>query len=224
MAFKKYEPYVRFNGEKLDADELNVYQQYTIACPGTAYTAIGTAAGGSSTQSKTLVVKNQQVDFPRNLVFNLVTTAGSLAGGTLHIVGKDQWGNDQTEDIIQPEGTTNQSIAGSKIFSKVTAGTVSFGTSSQINSTTSLGYACGTAAGSNVFQFGLPWRLGAKSDIKSITYAKNFVPTVLNEGTPSNLITLDPPSFTGTVELGTADFFTVRAIPTYNGEALGELK
>lgn len=221
---KTFMPEVRFNGAKVDADEMNVYQQYVISCPGTAYTAIGTAAGGSSTQSKTLVIKNQQVDYPRNLVFNLTTTAGSLAGGTLHIVGKDQWGNDQTEDIAQPEGTTVQSIAGSKIFSKVTAGTVSFGTSSQINSTTSLGYACGTAVGSNVFQFGLPWRLGAKTDVKSITYAKNFVPTVLNEGTPSGLITLDPPSFTGTVELGTADFFTIRAIPTYNGEATDQIK
>jgi hypothetical protein len=224
MALKKFMPEVRFNSEKVDPDEINMYQQYTIACPGTTVNCIGTAAGGTWVQTKSLVILNQALDYPRNLFLSITNTAGSLNGGSVYVVGKDQWGNSQTETIGYNLGTATQGISGTKIFSQVTAGTVTFG-SAQLNAgSATLGVACGTAAGSNVFAFGLPWRLGAKTDIKNISYVKNFVPTVLNAGTPSDLITLDPPSFTGTVILGTADFFSVTALPTYNGEATDQVK
>lgn len=224
MAFKKFMPEVRFNGEKIDADEINIYQQYTIACPGTALNSIGTSAGGSNTQSKAMVILNQHVDYPRTLLFTIVNTAGSLNCGSVNIIGKDQWGKDQTETIGLVLGTEVQSNSGTKIFSSVTAATATYGANQLNNGTGQIGYASGTTAGSNIFSFGLPWRLAAKTDVKGITYAKNFVPTVLNAGTPSDLVTLDPPSFTGTVILGTADFFTVSALPTYNGEATDQLK
>ena len=224
MAFKKFMPEVRFNGEKIDADEMNIYQQYMIACPGTAIDALGTAAGGSNTQSKTFVMLNQHVDYPRTLLFTITNTAGSLNCGSVVVTGKDQWGAAQTETIGLVLGTQVQSNSGTKIFSSVSAATATYGANQLNNGTGMLGYASGTTAGSNVFSFGLPWRLAAKTDVKGITYAKNFVPAVLNAGTPTDLVTVDPPQFTGTVALGTADFFTVTALPSYNGENTEQFK
>jgi len=223
MAFKKFMPAVRFNNEKIDADEMNLYQQYVINVPGTAINCIGTAAGGSNTQSKAMVITNQQVDYPRTLLFSVVNTAGSTNCGSAYIVGKDQWGKAQTETIGLVLGTATQSNSGTKIFSEVTAATATYGADQANNGTGQIGVASGTTAGSNVFSFGLPWRLGAKTDIKSINYAKNFVPQVLNAGTPADLVTVNPPQFTGTVILGTADCFTVKALPTYNWEATDQV-
>jgi hypothetical protein len=224
MSFKKFMPEVRFNGEKIDADEMNIYQYYDIICPGTSLTAIGTAAGGTWAQSKVPVILNQSVDYARNLLFTITNTAGSLNGGSVYVVGKDQFGRSQDETIGYNLGTQVQSKSGTKIFSEVTAATVTFGSAQLNNGTAAIGFASGTEAGSNTYAFGLPWNIAVKGDVKKITYAKNFVPTALNAGTPADLITVSPPSFTGTVILGTADFFMVKALPTFNGEATDQVK
>jgi len=220
MSFKKFMPEVRFNNEKVDPDEMNMYQQYVIACPGTTVNYVGTAAGGTWAQSKVPVLLNQTLDYPRNLMLTIVNSAGSLNGGSAYIVGKDQFGKAQTETIGYNLGTEVQSISGTKIFSSVSAATVTFGSAQLAAGTAQIGVACGTKAGSNTFAFGLPWRLGSKDDVKSITYVNLLANKTLNAGTPADLITLSPPSFTGTAVLGgTADFFIVSALPTYNGEA-----
>lgn len=226
MSFKKFQPEVRFNGDKIDPDEINRYETYTIACPmsesvGTAF--VGTAAANLSGSVSAFVILNQQLDYPRNLKLSIVNTAGSLNAGTVAVTGKDQFGVAQTENIGYALGTATQGIAGSKIFSKVTAATITFGTGQVQNGTPFLGVAGGTESGSNVFYLGLPVRIGAASDVVGLSYAKNFVPQAMNAGTPSGLVSTALHAITGTVALGTADFFHVRILSTYNSEAINKV-
>jgi len=224
MSFKKFQPEVRFNGEKIDPDEINRVETYTIACPyaetaGSAF--VGTAAAGKSGDAAGgFVILNQQLDYPRNLKLTIVNTAGSLNAGTVAVTGKDQFGQTISENIGYALGTATQGKAGTKIFSKVTAATITWGTGQVQNGTPYLGVAGGTESGSNVYWLGLPVRIGAASDVIGLSYAKNFVTQVLNAGTPSALIDTVNHSFTGTVALGTADFFHVRILSTYNSEAV----
>ena len=221
MSFKKYEPYVRFNGEKIDPDEINRYETYTVACPyaetaGSAF--IGTAEEGKSTETSSFVILNQQLDYPRNLKLTIVNTAGSLNAGTVVVTGKNQFGESITESIGYALGTATMGKAGTKIFSKVTAATLTYGTGQVQDGTPYLGVAGGTESGSNVFWIGLPVRIGAKTDVVGLSHVKNFVTQSLSGGTLTTLIDTVNHSFTGTQALGTADFFHARILSTYNGE------
>lgn len=227
MSFKKFMPEVRFNGDKIDPDEINRYETYTVACPmsesvGTAF--VGTvAAGKSGDAAGGFVILNQQLDYPRNLKMSIVNTAGSLNAGTVHVVGSDQFGVSQTEDIGYALGTATQGIAGSKIFAKVTAATITWGTGQVQNGTAFLGVAGGTESGSNVYWLGLPVRIGAASDVVGLSYAKNFVAQAMNAGTPSDLVSTTTHAIKGTVVMGTADFFHVRILSTYNSESVNKV-
>lgn len=222
MSFKLFKPEVRFNGAKIDPDEINRVETYTVACPmseavGTAF--VGTAAANLSGSTSAFVILNQQLDYPRNLKLSIVNTAGSLNAGTVTVTGKDQFGVAQTETIGYALGTATQGIAGSKIFSKVTAASITFGTGQVQNGTPFLGVAGGTESGSNVYWLGLPVRIGAASDVVGLSYAKNFVAQAMNAGTPSDLVSTSLHAIKGTVALGTADFFHVRILSTFNSEA-----
>lgn len=227
MAFKKFSPEVRFNSEKLDPDEINRYETYLVACPmsqtvGSAW--FGTAAANLSGSVSSFVILNQAADYPRNVYFSIVNTAGSLNAGTVAVVGVDQFGQSITENIGYALGTATMGKAGTKIFSQVTAATITFGTGQVQNGTPFLGVAGGTEAGSSVFYFGLPVRVGAATDVVDLSWVNNFVGKALNAGTPSALIDTVNHSFKGTATLGTADFFNVRILSTYNGEATDKVK
>ena len=222
MSLKTFEPPVRFNGAKVDPDEINRYETYTIACPyaeaaGSAF--VGTAAANLSGSTSAFVITNQALDYPRNLKLTIVNTAGSLNAGTVVVTGENQFGDAITENIGYALGTATQGVSGTKIFSIVTAATITFGTGQVQNGTPFLGVAGGTQSGSNVYWLGLPVRIGKASDVVGLSYAKNFVTQSLNAGTPSALIDTVNHSFTGTVALGTADFFHVRILSTFNSEA-----
>jgi len=227
MSFKKFQPEVRFNGEKIDPDEINRYETYTVACPmsqsvGTAF--VGTAAAGKSGDAAgAFVILNQTLDYPRNVYFSIVNTAGSLNAGTVAVTGEDQFGVAQTENIGYALGTATMGKAGTKIFAKVTAATVTWGTGQVQNGTPFLGVAGGTTAGSDVYWIGLPVRIASASDVVGFSYAKNFVPLIMNAGTPSDLVSTTTHAVKGTATMGTADFFHLRILSTYNSEAVNKV-
>lgn len=223
MSHKKFQPPVRFNGEKLDPDESNRYENYYVIHPTTSTSWFGTAAANLSGSVSAFVITNQAADYPRNLYFSIKNGSGSLNAGSAYVVGKDQFGQAQTETLGYPLGTTVQGIHGTKIFSVVTAATCTFGTGQVQNGTPFLGVAFGTEAGSNVFQFGLPVRIGAATDVIALTYVKNFVATALNAGTPSALVSTALHSFTGTEALGTATTYMAKVLSTYNSEGVPNL-
>lgn len=222
MSLKKSYPPVRFNGDKIDPDEINRYENHTIVCPaaqalGSAW--FGTAAANLSGSTSAFVITNQMADYPRNVMFTIVNTAGSLNAGTVSIVGKDQFGQAQTESFGYALGTATMGKAGTKIFSTVTAGSITFGTGQVQNGTPFLGVAGGTVDGSSTYWFGLPVRIGATSDLKTYGYAKNFVSLPMNGGTPTDLVSTTTHAVKGTTILGTADAFYLRILSSYNSES-----
>lgn len=221
---KNHFPDFQFSGNQVASDEMDVYQQYIVTNPTTSATWVGTTAVGTSTQVKALVLINKNLDYPRSL---FVTASGSNdIGGTFVINGKDQFGATISETIgFGTAASPGTSEVGTKIFAQVTSGTWTFAAGSAGSGTPKLGVAVGGTAGS-LAQFGLPVKIGAVSDVKSITWLKTAagpgVNTTLNGGTiSSTLVNTTNHSFNGTTPLGTADTFVVTIKSTYNsaGEA-----
>lgn len=215
MSLKKYFPDFQFSGNKVSPDEIDQYTQYTVTFPTTSATWVGTTAVGTSTQAKALVLINAKLDFPRNL---FVTTSGSNdLGGTFVINGKNQFGQSITESIgFGTVVTPGTSAVGTKVFANVDSGTWTFAAGSAGSGTPKLGVAVGGTAGS-VATFGLPVKIGAVTDVKSITHLKNFVATTLDGGTiSSSLVGTANHTFNGTAALGTADVFVVTIKSTYD--------
>lgn len=218
MSLKKFQPEVRFNGAKVDPDEMNRYFHYNVMYPSVGSTFIGTAAAGSSGGTSVGTITNQQLDYPRNLLLTVVNTAGSLNSATLSVAGVDQFGVSQTENIGFTLGTATTAKAGTKIFRSVTAATVTFGTGQVQNGTPYLGVAIGTAVG-QVGLFGLPFKIGAASDVKTITWIDNGTSTAITGGTVvSTLVGTANHTFSGTHIIAATDIYTVVAVPTYNSE------
>jgi len=217
---KKYFPDVRMGGNQVAPDEIDRYEHYMVVFPGTSLTWVGTCAAGTQTQSKPLVIINANLDYPRNLAYSVVGTAD--IGGTWTVNGKDQFGNLVTESVgsgTVAAGTPAFNKAGTQIFSVVTSGTFTFGTSSgQGSGSAQLGVAAGGTAGSLAL-FGLPTKIAAVSDVKRLTHLQNFVNTTLGGGTvTSTVVGTANHTFNGTAALGSADVFMVTIDTTYNSE------
>lgn len=212
---KKHFPDFQFSGNQVTSDEMDVYQQYVVAFPGTSQTWVGTTAVGTSTQSKALVLINKYPDYPRTLFFTI--SGSNDLGGSITVNGKDQFGGTIQETIgfgtVVSPGT---SAVGTKVFAEVTSGTVTLAVGSAGSGTPKLGLAYGGTAGSTNW-FGLPVKIKAVGDVKRITHLKNFVATTLNGGTvDSTIVSVANHAFTGTANLGTADLFVVTVKSTYD--------
>lgn len=212
---------VRFNNNKVTPDEMDSYDQYIVAYPGTSLTYVGTAAGGTSTQARALVLINTNPDYPRNLAYSAVGT--NDFGGTWVVNGKDQFGATITETVgsgTVAAGTPAFNKAGTAIFAQVTSGTFTVATGAVGEGSAQLGVAAGGTAGSTAL-FGLPTKIAAVTDVKRITHLKNFVNTTLNGGTIAALVGTANHTFNGTAALGTADLFIVTMKSSYNAEKDG---
>ena len=216
---KPYEPHIRFSGAKLTPDEIDRYEQYCVIDPTTSATWVGTAAGGTSTQAKALVLINKNLDYPRNLLYGVVGTADF--GGTWVVNGKNQFGVSITETVGAGTAAAGKPVfatAGTLIFSQVTDGTFTVATGAVGNGSARLGVAVGGTAGSTCY-FGLPSKIAAVSDVKSISWSKESVQTTLGGGTVSStLVGTTYHTFNGTAALGGTEKFVVTFRPTYNNE------
>lgn len=212
---KKYHADFAFSGNQVTPDEVDEYRQYVIANPSTSATWVGTAVAGTSTQAKALVIINKTLDYPRNLLYGAVGT--NDIGGTWTVNGKDQFGNTIQESVgsgTVAAGTPAFAVAGTKIFAQVTSGTFQFATGSAGNGSARLGVAIGTAANAKYY-LGLPDKIGAVSDVKSIAWSKEFVQTGLNGGTvDSTLVSTSLHAIAGTAIMGGTESFVVLYKPT----------
>lgn len=167
MPLKSYHPDFTFSGNKATPDEIDQDQQYVIMNPSVDPVYVGTQTG-TQTVTAALGIINERLDYPRNLVFAVAAAAGSARGGTITVTGFDQFGNAVSETgtiaAANGGGTTN----GTKVFARVTAGTVNFGTGDAGSGTARVGVGIGTSATLPVF--GLPAKLGASTDIKRVTW------------------------------------------------------
>ncbi len=202
-----------FSGNRATPDELDRYEQYQVINPSVSATWVGTAAGGTSTQEKALVLINKNLDYPRNLLYGLVGTAD--AGGTWVVNGKNQFGVTITETVgsgTAAAGTPAFAVAGTAIFAQVTSGT--FTHAGVGLGSARIGVAIGTAAGAKAY-LGLPGKLAAVADVKSITWSKEHVNTTFNGGTvDSTVVSVTQSAIAGTGIMGGTETFNVLFRPT----------
>lgn len=196
-------------------DEIDRYEQYVVINPSVSATWVGTAAGGTSTQQKALVLINKNLDYPRNLLYGMVGTADN--GGTWVVNGKNQFGEVIQETVgsgTVAAGTPAFAVAGTKIFAQVTSGTFTVATAGVGLGSARIGVAIGTSATAKAY-LGLPSKISAVSDVKMISWSKEHVQTTLNGGTvDSTLVGTTNHTINGTAIMGGTETFVVLYKPT----------
>lgn len=197
----------------------NDIDQYTVLNTNiltTSTTWVGTAAGGTSTQAKPLVLINTYLDHPRNLLYSQVGT--SDMGGTWVVNGYDQFGQFVTETVgngTVAAGTPAWAVAGTKVFMKVTSGTFTTATGALGAGSPRIGVAIGTG-GTTAMKLGLMQKIGGTADVKSINWYTQNVPTTLNGGTVGALIDATNHAFRGTSIMAGTESYKVILKSTFN--------
>src|SRR3990167_8890157 len=200
---KKYFPDIRFGGNKITPDELDVRKTYQVTYPSISASSLGTAAAGTVDVAWSVV--NTTLDYPRNLLY---TVTGGTTGGTTIVNGKDQFGVVITETVTIATAAAGGTAAGTKVFSTFTSGT-HYTNGGDNTSTAVLGYAKGTAAGI-VAVFGLPVRVGAVSDVKRLTWSNVGTVTSVNGGTiNSTYVGTANHTFQGSAVVAATDIYVV---------------
>ena len=169
---KKHQPEIRFSGNLVTPDEIDAYTVYTVVCPAVVNASVGTAVG-TSTQARAIgfASGSRFLDYPRNLRVVVSVASGSTKGGTLAVVGKDQFGQAISESLAVAVAADGGTTEGTKVFMEVTAGTFTFGTANAGNGTCEVG--CGIVGTTALF--GLPVKLGAAANIRRYNWTANNV-------------------------------------------------
>jgi len=212
MALKNYMPDIRFSGNLVTPDEIDRYEVVTVVNPSYAANWFATAVSSGPTGTATVTVgfKSKIADWPRNLNAIWTTGSGTKCGGTLTIVGQDQFGVIQTETLTKP-GTTAATIAGTVCFSELTSVTAQqWTTANDIGTLTIGGGTLGT-----VGKLALPFKIGGTADVGHIAFSHNGTQQPINGGTIGAFIDATyhaiklPDSIAGSCAI------TVWAKPTY---------
>lgn len=211
---KQNGPGIALSGNKVTPDEFDQIQQYIVFRPTISDTWVGTVT--SATANAAFVLDRVKMDYPRNVLFTMLGVAGGM-GGTITVVGKDQFGRSVTESIGFASAAGGGTAAGTMIFREVSAGTLTGidGLGGTAIGTAKLGAAKGTAAGI-VNLFGLPCKIRATSDVKAIHWDANGTGTSLNGGTISALIGTARHTFVGTSVVAATDTYIVSVLSTYD--------
>ncbi len=225
---KMYDNQFQAAKAQVTPDEIDMNMQYIILHPGTAQNAFGTAAAGTSTQTKAFVITNQRPDYPRNAL--LAVSGSNDIGAIGTVVGFDQFGYPQNE-TIGSSGTfasAGTQFAGTKIWSQITGATASFAVGSAGNGTMILGYAGGTGGpGTGLGNlFGLPTKIRQYSDVKAITWDNNTTTTALLGGTvgtqsAGTMVGTANYTFMGTHVLALTDAYILTIKPTWDNSVRG---
>lgn len=216
---KEVDPAFQAAGAKVTADEIDLIQTVSFINPTTSATWVGTAAGGTSTQAKALVLINTLLDHPRNLLYSAVGT--NDMGGTWVVNGFNQFGDPITETVANgtvAAGTPAFTVAGTKIFAKVTSGTFTVATGAVGLGSARVGVAVGTA-GTLAFKLGLPTKIAGSTDVRSITWSKENVTTTLNGGTIGAFVDATNHAITGSAIMGGTEVYTVRFKSTFDNSS-----
>ena len=187
MALSKHYPDIAFSGNKVQPQEIDRYEVYSVNLPfstgGSIAQWFGTAVG-TSLQTPTYGVINKIADYPRSLRMTITCAAGSTKGGTAVVTGKDQFGKTQTETLGFAVAANGGTAIGTKVFAEVSSASIAIGTSNAGNGTVciSSGVAGTTAL------FGLPIRLGGTTDVRLLTWKSNGTTVSVNGGTIAGFV------------------------------------
>ena len=217
MSLKRAEPGLRFALSEfaVTPDEIDRYEVYTVAFPswGEDQEYLGTTAVTGTSTAAAIVFDNILLDYPRNLeVVHLGTHAAM--NGTFVINGYDQFGNAITESLAIANAANGGTTAGTKVFSSVKSGTFTPGTAVG-NGTTKISVGTtGTTA-----LFGLPFKIGAATDIKKISWNVGTGAILVGGGTIAAFVNTTAHAIKAVKDVVGTTIMQVWAKPTYNNEA-----
>lgn len=210
---KKHHADFTFSGNRVTPDEYDEILSYQVQNPAVAGNFYGTAASASAVA---VGLTNVKADYPRNVRLTILGVAGGM-GGTGVVNGYDQFGRYTTETLGFATANAGGTVSGTKIFAEISSATVTpVGAGGTAVGTITLGVASGTAAGITTL-FGLPWKIKAITDVKSITWINQGTVTAVGGGTiTSSLVNTSSHSFMGTSVVAITDAYVVRVKPTYD--------
>lgn len=214
---KKHHSDVRFSSNKVTPDELDLRLQYTVMNPTVSASWLSSGLGTGDV-SVALTMTQTKMDYPRNALLT-ITGAAAGVGGTVNLVGTDQFGKSQTESFGFGSANGGGTIAGTKIFDTVTAGTVTIDAAGGTGvGTISLGAAIGTGSGVEAW-FGLPVKVKSTSDVKRIMWNDAGTMKGVNGGTVSSTyVNTTTHAFRHNEIVAAADSINVEVLTTYNSE------
>jgi hypothetical protein len=203
-------------GGQVTPNEIDRYERINTGILSISATWVGTAAGGTATVAKPLVLINTLLDYPRNLLYSTVGT--NDIGGTFVTNGFDQFGQPVTETVTNgtvAAGTPAFGIAGTVIFAKVTSGTFTATSTSVGLGSARWGVAVGTA-GTTAFKLGLLNKIAGSTDVKAITWTTQNVTTTLGGGTIGAYVDATNHAFTGTSIMAGTESYQVLLKSTFD--------
>jgi hypothetical protein len=199
--FKRTQPALRFSADKITPDEIDRYEVVTFT-PGTAIAWYWLGTSGTADVKNNVTLLNVIPDWPRNIQFNITGSSTGMAG-SVDVNGKDQFGSVLTETIGFGSVDNGGSALGTKVFGQVTSANVRFGTFAGANGTTRLGFS---SAGTTTL-FGLPVKLGASTDVVTVSAGGGTDSISINGGTVGTMVLTamhalrSPKPVTGTMEV-----------------------
>lgn len=210
--FKRNQIALRDSTFAITPDEQDRYEVYTVVNPSISATWFGTTAVAGTSASSALVLVNAIADYPRNLVGAVAGSAAGL-GGTWVVNGVNQFGGEITENLVITGASNGGTTVGTSIFAQVTSGTFNYGTAVG-SGTTKLGVdILGTTA-----LFGLPVKIGAATDVKSVTYTTGAGAQTVNGGTIAAFVDADVHAIKAPVTVTGTMSFQTWVKPTHNNE------
>lgn len=202
-------------GVQVSQNEVDNYWDTIVDNPSVSTTWIGTAAGGTSTQAKALVLISQYMDYPRNALYSVVGT--NTMGGTWAVNGVDQFGYKQTETVTigtAGAGTPSGSVFGTVIWSQITSGTFTVATAAVGAGSAQIGVGTLSNGSAQSNWFGCGVKLGGTADLRQFTWISSTTVTAINAGTSFGTLlgfnangSLPSNAFQGTSGVATTDHY-----------------
>ena len=208
-------------GGQVTPNEIDRYERINTGILSISNTWVGTAASGTATQAKALVLINTLLDHPRNLLYGIAGTGD--AGGSWTVNGYDQFGQPINETVALATAAAGTSgVAGTLIFAKVTSGTCTLTSDTAGGALGRVGVAVGTST-TAAFKLGLLTKIASTADVKAITWVKENVVTTLGGGTIGDCVDATNHAFTGTSIMAGTESYNVLLKSTYDNSGKANL-
>lgn len=217
-------------GITVSHQDMDIYLDTLVDNPSVSTTWIGTAAGGTSTQAKALVLISQFMDYPRNALYSVVGT--NTMGGTWQVNGIDQFGGTQTEKVTigtAAAGTPSGSVFGTVVWSQITSGTFTVATAAVGAGSAQIGVGTLSNGSAQSNWFGLGVKMGGTADIRQFTWINSTTVTQINNGTSFGTLlgfdgngSLPNDVFQGTSGVATTDHYRVSIRSSFDARDKGK--
>lgn len=209
---RKWDPAFGAAGNLVAASEIDEYRQYRVILPQVGGTNVGTVGPAGTGVGSPIGFLTLMADYPRNIAMSYVGT-GTGGGGSATVNGRDQFGRLVTETIGLASGAgTAGTTAGTKVFARFIDGTFTYGT--HLGPGT-VGLQFGTTGTTALF--GLPDKIAATTDVKSITLATALTGgSAQNNGTVGTAVLVGQHAFRAMTNVVGTTFYTVTYKSTYD--------